>query len=79
MRVLALPKDSSNGFVDRTLFSSSPTSSCGTGPSVTVWWVMRARYVMMIFMASVLPAPLSPLMMMDWFEGVLDPLLRKAT
>lgn len=32
--------------------------------------VILARYCMMILVASVLPDPLSPLMMMDWFEAV---------
>ena len=34
---------------------------------------------MMIFIASVLPAPDSPEMMMDWFAGALEPSLMKAT
>lgn len=31
--------------------------------------VILARYCMMIFVASVLPDPLSPLIMMDWFDA----------
>lgn len=32
--------------------------------------VILARYCMMILVASVLPDPLSPLMMMDWLEAL---------
>lgn len=32
--------------------------------------VILARYCMMIFVASVLPDPLSPLIMMDWFDAL---------
>lgn len=32
--------------------------------------VILAKYCMMILVASVLPDPLSPLMMMDWFEAL---------
>ena len=52
--------------MDRTLRSISPIdSSSEMKPRVD-----RARYCMMIFVASVLPAPLSPLMMMDWFDDL---------
>lgn len=37
-------------------------------PSADSAEVILARYCMMIFVASVLPDPLSPLMMIDWFD-----------
>ena len=41
--------------------------------SVTKPLVVRARYCMIILVASVLPAPDSPEMMMDWFTGLPEP------
>lgn len=52
LRVWALPKDSRIGLERRRrFFTRSISSTC---------FVMLAMYLMMIFEASVLPAPLSP-------------------
>ena len=47
----------------------SPThAAMFSPPEDTV--VILARYCMMILVASVLPDPLSPLIMMDWLEAL---------
>lgn len=73
-RVLALPNASRMGLVLSTRCSSSPTigSESDLEPSGAVSMaVMRARYDMMNFVASVFPAPDSPEIMMVWSFDLL--------
>jgi hypothetical protein len=83
LNVLAFPNASRMGLVLSTRCSSSPTASSeaaalalvSTTCAVSIA-VMRARYDMINFVASVLPAPDSPEMMMAWslvLEAPLGP------
>jgi len=70
--VLALPKASRRGFMPSTLWATPAGSSeVASEATAAVSSARRgeARYFMMTFMASVLPAPLSPEMTMLWSDG----------
>jgi len=72
LRVRALPNDSRRGFDESTRSSRDvmflPSFSSCSLTGVATCLVIRAKYCIIIFVASVLPAPDSPLIIMLWLR-----------